>query len=347
MIKVLIVEDSISTCKLMKEILNSDPLISVIGTVGNGKDAVDFVARHKPDVVTMDINLPVMDGATAIQKIMGANPLPIIIVSDYWEAHDSVSVFKAMEIGAVAVLNKPRYGADNYRQSADKLVSMVKLMSEIKVIKRLYPNFSNTIIREEVKAEVHETKIEAGKIDIVAVGASTGGPVVIEKILSNLRRDFRYPIVVVQHITPGFLDSFVEWLKLNSKIGIRIAVQDEILKPGYCYLAPDNYQMSIMPGRKVRLTGDNPVNGLRPSVSYMFSSLARYYSGSTLAILLTGMGKDGAEELKTLREKGGITIAQDEFSSVVHGMPGEAIKLGGAQYIFNPEKIIFYLNNII
>jgi len=182
---------------------------------------------------------------------------------------------------------------------------------------------------------------------IVAIGASTGGPPVLETILSRLPNDFSVPVLIVQHIAAGFTQGFVEWLAQSSSLPVQVPRPGETVFSGRVYVAPDGFQMAIGADGRVSLNTDLPENGLRPSVSYLFRSVAKTYGKSAIGVLLTGMGKDGASEMKTMKEQGAVTIAQDQESSVVHGMPGEAIRLGGATYILSPEKIGAALTSLV
>ena len=184
------------------------------------------------------------------------------------------------------------------------------------------------------------------KIRVVALGASTGGPLVLQTILAGLPKDFPAPVLIVQHMAAGFVQGFVEWLSQSSVLPVQIAAHGEIILPARVYVAPDDFQMKVRHGGKIALSRDAPENGLRPSVSCLFRSVAEVYGGEAVAGLLTGMGRDGAEELKLLREKGAATFAQDKDSSVVHGMPGEAIKLDAATFILVPEKIAAVLTGL-
>lgn len=187
---------------------------------------------------------------------------------------------------------------------------------------------------------------EAAKVQVVAIGASTGGPPALQTILAALPKDFPAPVVIVQHMAAGFVRGFVEWLAQSAKLPVRVAAHGELMLPGHVYVAPDEHQMKVERGGKIALTRDEPESGLRPSVSYLFRSVAEVYGCNAVAGLLTGMGRDGAEELLRLKEKGAVTFAQDKDSSVVHGMPGEAIRLDAAMLVLPPEKIAPVLVNL-
>lgn len=344
MIKVLIVEDSIVTKELLIHILSSQDDIKVIGTASNGEEAVEMVKSKKPDVVTMDINMPKMDGLEAIRRIMSATPLPIIIVSSNWETESVEATFKAVEVGAVAFVEKP-WGITHpeYNETSEKLIESVRLMSEVKVVKRWFKNIEN---KKEEKLLNVPRNINP-KIKIVAIGVSTGGPPVLQKMLEKLPKNFSAPVVIVQHITAGFLSGFVEWLNRTSNLPVHIAKNNMEMKPGNVYFAAEKFQMKVNKNNKIALTNDEDENGIKPSVSYLFRSVAEVYEDKAIGILLTGMGKDGAKELLQMKEKGAVTIVQDKETSIVHGMPGEAIKLGAAKYVLPPLKIVELIENIV
>jgi two-component system chemotaxis response regulator CheB len=185
------------------------------------------------------------------------------------------------------------------------------------------------------------------KIKLVVIGASAGGPVALQTILSGLPEDFSAPVLIVQHMAEGFIQGFVEWLAQTSALPIHVARHGEPIVPGHVYVAPDHLQMKVESGGTIGLSKDAAENGLSPSVSYLFRSAAQVFGGTAVGVLLTGMGKDGAEELGLMKGKGAITIVQDEASSVVYGMPGEAIKLGAATYVLSPDRIAAELASLL
>ncbi len=342
MIKVLITEDSPVVRGYLKYILGSDPEIQVVGTAQDGEEAVRMVEIHKPDVVTMDIHMPKMDGFEATRKIMESNPVPIVIVSASWNPEEVDKTFRTMEAGAVAALEKPRgMGHPNSESSVKELVQTVKLMSEVKVVRRWSKQRSGRpAVPESPKTTTaEEPVVMRTDAQLLAIGASTGGPMVLQTILSHLPKDFPVPVVIVQHIALGFLAGLRDWLGRGSAMPVHIAEDRQQLNPGHAYLAPDGFQMGVDRYRKVMLRKDVLNYSLCPSVSFMFRSVAESFGEKSVCVLLTGMGKDGAEEMRLIKDKGAITVAQDQDSSVVHGMPGEAIRLGGATYVLPPEKI--------
>ncbi len=337
MIKVLIVEDSPVVREFLVHILGSDPGIQVVGTANNGEEAIEAVRRLQPDIITMDIHMPKMDGLEATRRIMETHPTPIVIVSGSTSPHEVATTFDAIEAGALAFLPRPSgIGHPGYVATAKELVQTVKLMSEVKVVRRWARRRHEAAVKRPVKTELMRAP---AKVEIIAIGASTGGPPVLHTIISALPKDFPVPVLIVQHMAAGFILGFAEWLAQSSHLPVQLATHGETMLPGHIYLAPDECQMLVARGGKISLTRDAPENGMRPAVSYLFRSVADIYGSHAVAGLLSGMGRDGADELKVLRDQGAITFAQDKDSSVVHGMPGEAIKLGAATLVLAPEKI--------
>lgn len=347
MVKVLIVEDSPVQQALLGHILSADSEVSVIGTANNGIEAVDFVTRQRPDVITMDLNMPQMNGLDATRRIMETTPVPIVIVSANWDPQEVATTFRAMEAGALAGVEKPRgLGHKDFATTAQQLVQTVKLMAEVKVVRRWPRRQLEQSVSAPTPALVDIAQPDS-TIKLVAIGASTGGPPVLQTLLANLPRHFAVPILIVQHIAVGFLPGLVEWLSQVTHFPVRIPEHGDLLLPGHAYLAPDGFHLGITRGPRAALSQTPPENNLRPAVSHLFRSVAETLGNQAIGVLLTGMGKDGAAELKVLHDKGAITIAQDKESSAVHGMPGEAIQLGAALHVLPPERIVEALVNLV
>lgn len=337
MINVLIVEDSPVVREFLVHILSADPDIRVVGTARDGEEAITAVRHYRPDVITMDIHMPKMNGLEATRAIMETDPTPIIIVSGSENTGEVLTTFDAMETGALAVLQRPTgIGHPTHEATASALIQAVKLMSEVKVVRRWRHARAVAPVKPSPKMGLLQ---EPAQIRVVAIGASTGGPPVLQTILAGLPKAFPVPILIVQHMATGFTQGFVEWLAQSSGIPVQMAEHGELMLPGHAYVAPDERQMKVVRGGRIVLTQDEPENGLRPSVSYLFRSVAEVYGCDAIAGLLSGMGRDGAEELRLLKDQGAVTFAQDKDSSVVHGMPGEAIKLDAAMLVLPPEKI--------
>ncbi len=344
-IKVLVVDDSPVARQLLSHILGSDPEIQVTGVAAGGRDAMEMMGRQRPDVITMDINMPGMDGFEATRAIMETDPVPIVIVTGRPDSNEMEMSFKAIEAGALAILQKPNgIGHPDYRANAAELITTVKLMSEIKVVKR----WARKRVAPVTLAGQGKEALSWGptEVKVVAVGASTGGPPAIEQILSRLPGDFAAPLLIVQHMSPGFIQGFAEWLGQKSPMVVRVASNRDLILPGHVYVAPDGLQMKVSADGRAICVPDAPENGTRPSVSCLFRSVAEVFGKDAAGVLLTGMGSDGADGLKAMKEKGAITIAQDSETSVVFGMPGEAVKLDAATYVLPPKRIATFLASL-
>jgi two-component system chemotaxis response regulator CheB len=336
MINAFVIEDSPVARDYLVYILETDPEIRVMGTADSGEAALEFLARHRPDVILMDIHLPGIDGFETTRRIMSTSPVPIVVCTASIHFNEVHTAMRALEAGALAVLKKPKgLGDPDAEADAAAVIRTLKLMSEIKVVRRWN--------RAKAPAPVAAAPIPSDRIvhdaAIVAIGASTGGPPVVARILSGLSPGFAAPILVVQHIASGFTAGFAEWLGTTSGLPVHVAQGGEIPLPGHVYVAPDDHHLRVGVRGELQTTRDEPHNGLRPSAGILFRSVAERFGRRAVGVLLTGMGRDGAEELKLMADKGALTVAQDEESCVVFGMPAEAIRLGAARFVFPPEKI--------
>lgn|SRR5574337_598755 len=341
MIRVLVVEDSAVTREYLVYLLRQDPAIEVVGNAWNGLEAVEQTERLKPDVILMDVHMPGMNGYEATRQIMARQPTPIVMVSASLMRDEVIMTFQALEAGALTILEKPvGPGHPDAVEAARRLLEMLKLMAEVKVIRR-------RPLPESPVVSVPTSAVSDRKVRLIAVGASTGGPQVLATLLSGLPADLAASILVVQHIALGFLPGMVEWLGQGTRLTVKLAEPAESVRPGTVYLAPDGVQMGIARDGRIRLMKEPGEEGFCPSASYLFHSVAESYGPSACGILLTGMGRDGAVGLKRLRAAGGVTIAQDEASSVVFGMPAEAIRLGAAEYVLSPEQIAATIRSLM
>jgi two-component system chemotaxis response regulator CheB len=337
-ITVLVADDSQVTRMLLVQLLNSDPCIRVIGAVNDGQAALEFLAAatQRPDVVVMDIHMPHLDGFEATRRIMETQPLPIIICTATASPQDLAVAFRSMEAGAVACVEKPvALGAD-FESRLQNLLQTVRLMSEVKVVRRW--NRSRSVPAIPPASSSSKARASAG-VKLIGIGASTGGPLVLQTILSGLPKEFPVPLLIVQHIARGFLPGMVDWLSQTTGLRVHIAAHGVIPLPGHAYVAPDDFHLAADARGHLVLAREQAESGLRPAVSYLFRSLADSYGANAVGVLLTGMGKDGAAELKRMKDHGAHTIAQDRDSSIVHGMPGAAIELGAASQVLAADRI--------
>ena len=345
MIRVLIVEDSPVVRDYLRYLLDSDPDVQVAGTAQDGAEAVAFVDWQEVDVIMMDIHMPRMDGFEATRRIMETHPVPIVIVSASWDPSEVDKTFRAMEAGAVTALVKPvGIGHPQAEEEARKIIRTVKLMSEVKVVKRWPQRRAAAPVPKPLSGVRSPLSAQA---EIVAIGASTGGPPALQTVLTGLGKGFPAPILIVQHIAPGFLPGMADWLGESTGTPTQIAARGERPIAGRAYLAPDGYHMGVDGGGRIALDASAPENGLRPAVSYLFRSVTDVFGPHAVGVLLTGMGKDGAEALKQMKDRGAVTIAQDRESCVIYGMPGEAVRLGAAAHVLPLDRIAPRLLEIV
>lgn len=342
-IRVLVVEDSRVVCDFLTHLLNSVADFQVVGVAHDGEQAIAMVHELRPDVVTMDIHMPRMDGFEATRRIMETRATPIVIVSASSTVLEAVTACRALGVGAVAVEARPfGIGHPEFTRSTERLIETVRLMAGVRVVRR-WVRRDTTVPPDAVRPSPPATR--RSEIRLAAIGASTGGPAALATILSSLTRELPFPLMIVQHICDGFAPGLAEWLAQVSGLPVTIAAEGELLLAGHVYIAPSGVHCGVTANLRVALGLGPPENGVRPAVSYLFRSVADHYGSHALAVLLTGMGVDGAAALKRVRDAGGVTIAQDELSSIVHGMPGEAIRIGAAEHILKPEAIGAFLDS--
>ena len=350
MIRVLIVDDSPTARMNLKHILSGHGDFEVVGTSSSGEEAVEAVARLLPDVVTMDIQMPGIGGLEATRRIMAKTPVPIAIVSNLW--HESGSEFSALQSGALAVVEKPPGpGHADRDRTIGVMVQTLREISRVSLDRSwtmpLAGSSSPQPRTRPASAQADSPgpdapfnhKERTQKIQIVAIGASTGGPPALCQVLAPLPPTFPWPILVVQHNALGFLQNLMHWLEGEIHLPVQEAKMGQALHPGHVYFGAEDRHFGVDRRGRALLSDDPMEYGVRPAASFLFRSIAQTYSGRAAALLLTGMGKDRAAELAALRALGALTMAQDKESSVVHGMPGEAIRLGGAGLVLPPGEM--------
>lgn len=332
MIRVLIVEDSQVIAFLLTAIIQNAPDLEVIGRAKTGLEAIEMAEALNPDLITMDIRMPVMDGLTAIQQIMASKPKPIVVISSNVDDELQIS-FKAIDHGALAVLEKPcGFDDPEFETIQTEIVNTIRAMAEVKLVKRrfLQQTVKNTVL------------LPAKSYKLIVIGCSTGGPQALKQILSSLPANFPLPIVVVQHISTGFIEGLANWLNDYTPLTVKTARPHESLLQGTVYLAPDNCHCLInktVGGYEICLSRMNAINGFRPSITALFNSAATLCPQQSIGIILSGMGCDGADGLLAMYEQQCLTIAQDQASSIVFGMPAAAIALNAVTKTLPLEAI--------
>lgn len=328
-IKVLLVDDSQLALTVITRGLAHAPDIQVVGTASNGFEALTQIPKLRPDIICTDYFMPQMDGLELTKKVMLTSPMPILVMSGRLDPKSSREVFRLLEAGALDCIKKPSENGNDPLMHA--------LIEKIRILSKVY--FLRGLRKQGSTAQYVVDAIRAGKHKFVIIGASTGGPIVLVDILSTLPASFPAPIVCIQHISPGFLQPFVDWLKSRCKMKVQLLHSEEHLQPGCIYLPKEGFHFEMKSSSIAKLTCKEPFHGHRPSVTVGMKSVAECVGQEAVGILLTGMGVDGAEGMVSLTRKKALTIAQNEESCIVFGMPKEAIVLGGATLILNPKEI--------
>lgn len=327
----MIVEDSLVVRNLLAHIIARDPRLMVAAAVASGEEALREIGRVRPDVVSMDIRLPGIDGFETTARIMSEAPTPIVVIADAIEDSLKISM-NALKAGALSVVEKPRGLANaDYEGVSRTICDQLYIMSDVSVIRRR--------MQRPVRAATQGDVASAETPAVLAIAASTGGPPALAKVLGDLPPDFPVPILLVQHMGAPFMEGFAAWLNTQVALDVRLARHSEVLAPGRVYVAPGDRHLTLGPQGMAMMTQDAPIMSQRPSANTLFDSVARNAGPRGLGVLLTGMGEDGATGLLAMRQAGGNTIAEDESTCVVFGMPGAAVKIGAARAILPLDMI--------
>jgi two-component system chemotaxis response regulator CheB len=385
-IKVLIVEDSPTVSRLLMTLFGNDPTLQVVGVARDGAEAIRLTSRLRPNVITMDVHMPNMDGLEATEYIMAHHPTPILVLTASLGKQDVDLGFKMLSAGALEIIEKP--AAAEWQAASRTLIERVKLLSRIKVITHVRgksrfstrlddenpvidtppittkPKLSRATMRENAPtaplnpATLAQFKIPAPqpfndpdnlrgrKFTAVAIAASTGGPPALSKLLGAIPANFPLPLLVIQHIPIGFSTGLAEWLNGETPLKVKNTEDGEVPRAGFVYLSGDDRHLGVgLDGR--RYLNEEPARlGLRPSADVTFEGMAKAWPGKTLAVVLTGMGRDGTAGMRSLKSSGGYNIAQDETSSVIFGMPKSAIEAQVVDKILSLNEIAPYLKGI-
>jgi len=343
--RVLLVDDSLLALALLQKMLAASPQIRVVGTARNGREALELIPQLRPTVICTDYQMPNMDGLELTRQIMARFPTPILVISAVVTAKSTPVAFKLLEAGALDIFPKPAAGGDaDYARSAEELAHKIRILAGVTVFSRRDSD-PQPAASAHVSQPPHEPA-SLRRISMVALGASTGGPQAVKEVLHNLPADFPVPILCVQHISSGFLQGLVDWLAAYSPPRVKVAEPGEFASPGVVYFPPDRTHLEVDSNGRLCLSGNGPVGGHCPSVNVLFKSVAKHFGRNALGVLLTGMGSDGAEGLLAIAQAGGDTVAQDEASCVVFGMPKVAIALGAAKYVLPVEAIAAKIVNL-
>jgi two-component system, chemotaxis family, protein-glutamate methylesterase/glutaminase len=356
-IRIVIVDDSLMVCNILKDILDSDPQLQVVGEAHNGLQAIELAARLHPDLITMDIQMPEMDGFAATEQIMAYTPTPILILSSAIDSEERYSSIRAISLGALDVMTKPDITAVGLNLVAQELIRKVKMLSRIPVIPHIRGKFKSVQMEsptvEAIGASPNPLSrtqktgvLKTSRIKIVAIGASTGGPTALEKLLREFPSDFPAGIVVVQHIAPGFVGSLVEWLRNSLTMRVKLAEHQEPVSPGTVYFAPDGAQLQVDSDLHLQLQPELPPWGEhKPSVNHLFQSVGLNLGNQAIGVILTGMGDDGTVGMKTMYQNGALTLAQNQLTSLIYGMPRMAVEAGVVHKILPLDAIVLEIMN--
>lgn len=331
MIRVLLVDDSRIALHILQRLLARAPGITVVGTAANGREALDLMPSLDPDVICTDLHMPVLDGLDFTREVMDRHPRPILVVSVSVDP-GSPNLFRLLEAGAVDVLPKPRniQEADN-EAMAREFASKIRIVAGVHVFRRARA--------APVPPPPGYMSMPRGEARIVAIGASTGGPQALREVLGHLPGDYPLPLLCVQHIGGGFLQGMMAWLAEVCPLPVRVARAGEAPPPGEVCFAPEGAHLELDAEGRIQFVRSTLRDGHRPSATVTLSAVARHYGAGAVGVLLTGMGRDGAAGMAAIAAAEGMTIAQDEASSVVWGMPGSAVALGAARQVLPLEQI--------
>ena len=362
-IRVVIIDDSSVARNMLTSMLSRDPTIRVVGQARDGQEGIRIVQALRPDVITMDVSMPGLDGIATTEHLMAYCPTPILVLTGSLSSHEVDITFRMLDAGALEVIEKPS-GVDlqQFERATRDLIRRIKILARVRVVTHLrgrrrtgelgrtaplisVPDQPRAMQRAEKPIQPQPLPALQGRMShspnqfpLIMIGASTGGPRVVHRILSELPSDLHAAIVVVQHIAEGFGPGMAEWLQNVSRLPVRLASEDQLIVPGQVLVAPDQRDLLITAQKRIHLT-QAPLLLQRPSIDIAMQAAAEVFASRTVGVLLTGMGRDGAFGMLTIRKRGGHTIAQDEQSCTIFGMPKAAIQIDAVSEVLAPHQI--------
>ncbi len=342
-IRVLVVDDSAFMCKVLQEIINSDPQLEVVGQGRDGRDGVALAESLRPDVITMDINMPHVDGLQATELIMSQHPRPIVIVSSE-SREGAASTLKALELGAIDFVPKPSSGVDlDMKSVREELTRKLKQAAKVRVVRTAtrskLPMPHAPLSPAAALANSAALAQSGGKFPMVAVAASTGGPAAVMRVVASLPKEFPAAVFLILHMPATFTKQFTVQLAEIASVPVKEAEANEAPQPGIIYLCPGSHHLRLSSSGKIALDSGARIDGYRPCADAAFESIASYARSLSIGVVLTGMGNDAAKGVKAIKAAGGHVVAQDEATSTIFGMPAEAIKTGAVDEVLGLDDI--------
>ena len=341
-VKVAIVDDSKIAANALRRIIEKDEQIEVIAVYHSGEELLEKLDTIKPDLITMDLNMPGIGGLKTIKKIINREPLPILVITDEATKKNTAEIaFESMQAGALDLIPKPII-------TDEETIEQLVLREKIKILAKVKLTEKQTKIRAKKLADTRNFQICKSKdFRIIGIVCSTGGPKALISILRELPSHFPAPILIVQHLSKGFTEQLVYWLGNECSLDVNLAEDGDLILPGVVYLAPDNYHLKVSTKLKIMLEKGDPVDGHLPSGNILLSSLAASFGNQAVGVILSGMGSDGSNGVMDIKNIGGETVAQDEESSVVYGMPRAAIENEAIKHIMNLDDIPYKLMSMV